>query len=387
MPRSPKSSDLVFVDHNPIKGSDTQLTADTLRRLSIVSTDSDYELIHFGEPHHVPQTEAQDAASDDDNASTASDNSHISITPAFYQHHISPYGRRYHGFQSACSYLLPNDPPEQDREDLLHLLSLNLTYGRHFLAPIGDSLNKILDLGCGTGKWTVEVADKFQFAKVVGVDLSPIQPVMSPENVEWWIDDVEDEEENFFETEGYDYDFVHARYLLPMVVDPAGIIRKCFDHLKPGGWIETQDFHPQIRSDDNSIPAKEMYPPGQLMDLANIAWAHAGTDYRVTPQIGEMMKEAGFVNVTSRQFKVPLGPWPRDERMKNLGNLLKAATEGLVPAIMATSGMRKCFDEDEIKELQEGCKKAMGDTNVHGYMWMYFWYGQKPEPEGQPVSV
>ncbi|CCC05061.1 unnamed protein product [Sordaria macrospora k-hell] len=292
MPRSPKSSDLVFVDHNPIKGSDTQLTADTLRRLSIVSTDSDYELIHFGEPHHVPQTEAQDAASDDDNASTASDNSHISIP-------------------------LPSTSTTSlhmaDREDLLHLLSLNLTYGRHFLAPIGDSLNKILDLGCGTGKWTVEVADKFQFAKVVGVDLSPIQPVMSPENVEWWIDDVEDEEENFFETEGYDYDFVHARYLLPMVVDPAGIIRKCFDHLKPGGWIETQDFHPQIRSDDNSIPAKEMYPPGQLMDLANIAWAHAGTDYRVTPQIGEMMKEAGFVNVTSRQFKVPLGPWPRDE--------------------------------------------------------------------------
>lgn len=49
------------------------------------------------------------------------------------------------------------------------------------------------------------------------------------------------------------------------------------------------------------------------MDLANIAWAQAGTDYRLTPQTGDMMIDAGFVNVTSRQFKVPLGEWPRDE--------------------------------------------------------------------------
>ncbi|KAK3402407.1 S-adenosyl-L-methionine-dependent methyltransferase [Sordaria brevicollis] len=310
MPRPSASTDMIIVDHNAMKNDDTQLTSNTLRRLSTVSADSDFELIHFGDHDYI---EPADVDSDDDNASTTSDNSHISLTPAFYNHHISPYGRRYHGFESARSYILPNDPAEHDREDLLHLLSTNLTWGRHFLAPIGDNLNKILDLGCGTGKWTVEVADKFPFAKVVGVDLSPIQPVMSPENVEWWVDDIEDEEENFFETEGKDYDFVHARFLMPMVVDAGMVVRRCFEHLKPGGWIETQDLHPQIKSDDNSIPAKEMYPPGQFFDLANIAWAQAGTDYRLTPQIGEMMLDAGFVNVTSRQFKVPLGGWPRDE--------------------------------------------------------------------------
>lgn len=73
--------------------------------------------------------------------------------------------------------------------------------------------------------------------------------------------------------------------------------------------------------------------------------------------------------------------------MKNLGNLLRAATEGLVPAIMATSSMRKCFVEKGVKELQEGCKKAMGDTKIHGYMWMYFWYAQKPLVEEEIVPV
>lgn len=66
---------------------------------------------------------------------------------------------------------------------------------------------------------------------------------------------------------------------------------------------------------------------------------------------------------------------------------MRAATEGLVPAIMATSSMRKCFDEEEVKELQDGCKKAMSDTKIHGYMWMYFWCGQKPLVEEQTVPI
>ncbi|EGO53906.1 hypothetical protein NEUTE1DRAFT_118004 [Neurospora tetrasperma FGSC 2508] len=36
-------------------------------------------------------------------------------------------------------------------------------------------------------------------------------------------------------------------------------------------------------SDDNSIPAKDTYPPAQFMDLAHIAWAQAGGDCRITP--------------------------------------------------------------------------------------------------------
>ena len=73
--------------------------------------------------------------------------------------------------------------------------------------------------------------------------------------------------------------------------------------------------------------------------------------------------------------------------MKNLGGILKAATEGLIPAIMATPAIRRCYNEDEIKELREGCKQSMGDANIHGYMTMYFWCGQKPLVEDEGVDV
>lgn len=47
------------------------------------------------------------------------------------------------------------------------------------LAPPNDPNSKakrVLDVGTGTGIWAIDYADEHPEAKVVGVDLSPIQP-------------------------------------------------------------------------------------------------------------------------------------------------------------------------------------------------------------------
>ncbi len=84
-------------------------------------------------------------------------------------------GRRYHAFREGA-YLVPNDDDEQDRMDLGHHLYRLLLRGDLHLAPIGDSPQRVLDLGTGTGIWAMEFADQFQSAEVLGTDLSPIQP-------------------------------------------------------------------------------------------------------------------------------------------------------------------------------------------------------------------
>lgn len=33
------------------------------------------------------------------------------------------------------------------------------------------------------------------------------------------------------------------------------------------------------------------------------------------------MRDAGFINITRRNFKLPIGPWPKDERLKEAGRL------------------------------------------------------------------
>lgn len=58
---------------------------------------------------------------------------------------------------------------------------------------------------------------------MTGVDLSPIQPHWIPPNVEFIVDDVEDEW-----VHDNDYDFVHFRFVNTLLKDNAGVFRKVF---------------------------------------------------------------------------------------------------------------------------------------------------------------
>lgn len=51
-------------------------------------------------------------------------------------------------------YGLPMDDQELDRMDLCHTKYYALLKQRRFLSPIGENPQRILDLGCGTGKST-----------------------------------------------------------------------------------------------------------------------------------------------------------------------------------------------------------------------------------------
>ena len=53
------------------------------------------------------------------------------------------------------------------------------------------------------------VGDEYPSAQILGVDLSPIQPVWVPPNVKFMVDDVESE---WLEPENF-YDLVHARHV------------------------------------------------------------------------------------------------------------------------------------------------------------------------------
>jgi hypothetical protein len=117
-------------------------------------------------------------------------------------------------------------------------------HGKLYLAPIGPNVQKIIDLGTGFGDWAVEgpsptclefllscaladaaavVGDAIPSAKVTGVDLSPIQPVWLPPNVEFIVDDIEDDW-----TDGCDYDYVHSRTVFGTIKDPPKVIDTAF---------------------------------------------------------------------------------------------------------------------------------------------------------------
>lgn len=137
--------------------------------------------------HHVPAAVStaqsllsSDVSATDDDHDVFSDMSSEtasltdSINSTNYQYRYQS-GRRYHGFEDAV-YLLPNDEREQERLENQHLAWIMAMGGKLHWAPIIPGVQSILDIATGTGNWAMDIADQYPSAKVVGTDLSPIQP-------------------------------------------------------------------------------------------------------------------------------------------------------------------------------------------------------------------
>ncbi|WDK22659.1 methyltransferase domain-containing protein [Colletotrichum graminicola] len=62
--------------------------------------------------------------------------------------------RRYHKYMEG-RYLMPNDEPEQEREDMKHAMCVNVMDGKLHCAPI-ENPQKVVDIGTGTGIWAID---------------------------------------------------------------------------------------------------------------------------------------------------------------------------------------------------------------------------------------
>ena len=111
---------------------------------------------------------------------------------------------------------------------------------RKILEQISDG-DSFLDLACGTGILTREIAEKFPSAKIVGIDITKRyldvakQNSNSFDNISFILDDAEK-----FKLDSK-FDCITGSYL-PKYCDPEILVKNCMTHLKPGGKIILHDF-------------------------------------------------------------------------------------------------------------------------------------------------
>lgn len=149
-------------------------------------------------------------------------------------------------------------------------------------------------------------------ASVIGTDLSPIQPSLVPPNLQFEVDDFELEWTYTKES----FDFIHARALYGSVSDHHSLYRQVLKHLKPGGWFEETEIGVVPYSDDDTVKGTALEHWGELSLAAGDGF---GKTLRIVDQTKTLMEAAGFVNVTYKKFKWPIGPWPKDPKLKKIG--------------------------------------------------------------------
>jgi SAM-dependent methyltransferase len=225
-------------------------------------------------------------------------------------------------------YLLPSDADEMKRLDFQHHILRILLKG-NTLVPL-DNPTSILDVGCGSSIWGVEMAQEFPAAQVIGLDLKQMVRPETPENYIFM-------QGNLLEGIPFPpnyFDFIHQRFLLygvPTLAWPS-VLQHLWHTLKPGGWIELiesggEPFRPGGRA------CMKMFE-----NILHIA-ATRNIDPRKMYNLGQLATNIGFTNVQTRNIEAPVGRWG-----------------GRVGTMMATDMLQG------IRAFKEPCIKLLGYT-------------------------
>ncbi|QDS75617.1 hypothetical protein FKW77_006625 [Venturia effusa] len=324
----------------------------------------------------VAESEGSDDSSDTDsalgfdNASFRSASVGSSVFDYKYEN-----GRRYHAYREG-TYILPNDETEQDRLDLHHHIFRLILRGALFRAPVNPKdVHRALDFGTGTGIWAIDFADDAPNAHVIGTDLSPIQPNFVPPNCNFYVDDVESD---WAFRDDEKFEFIHGRSMGGSIGNWAKLHQQAFEHLKPGGWFEMQEYEAFIanRDDPDMSRAPNIKKWIDLMIEASVIF---GKSVKIAKEQEQLMIDAGFMNVRDDVFTVPCGAWPKDKNLKELGwyqreNMCAAVESfsvGFLSRVMNWS-------MEEVQVLIAKTKQEFRDPKLHLYTYFHFTYGQKP---------
>jgi SAM-dependent methyltransferase len=150
--------------------------------------------------------------------------------------------------------------------------------GPIFRAPPSGNTRpqRVLDMGCGTGLWTIIFADEWPAGVGIGTDLSPIQPSWVPPNCKFYVDDIEGE---WTYPPAEHFDYIHGRTLLWSIAGWKELFSSAFNNLKPGGILEIQDHPPHPSSDDDGL--RHVPYLADWLKKMNDGWSKIGKPTRI----------------------------------------------------------------------------------------------------------
>jgi hypothetical protein len=188
---------------------------------------------------------------------------------------------------------------------------------RHRNLVYGHGRSYVPPLRCDTNPLTKKQPEH-EDAQVTGVDLSPIQPSFTPPNCKFEIDDV---------TSPWTYapssfDFINIRSLYGSISDWRALYAQIHTGLEKNGYLHQVEMSIQFKSDDGSLTPDHVL--SQWSDIFHEASKRFGKSFYEVWNLSTYIRDAGFVDVEERVYKVPVNSWPANPHMKELGrwNLL-----------------------------------------------------------------
>jgi SAM-dependent methyltransferase len=255
-----------------------------------------------------------------------------------------------------------------DRLDLQHHAFRLTLDGKLYRAPISSQVLDVLDVGCGTGIWSIEFADEHPSARVIGTDLSPIQPQQVPPNCEFLIDDCE--QEWIFHNR---FDYIHTRAMVAAVKNWSRFFEQAYANLKPGGYLECQELVFPIRCMDPGVTT-ENSPLLRWSSLFIEAAVKIGLDATGPRHFAPKLRDAGFVDVNLKTYKWPVGKWAKGAKFKLLGRFVYEDLLDWLPSSslrLFTTVLQWSREEVEVFLSECRAEAKRKDRHYYGEAYVY----------------
>ncbi|KAA8620669.1 hypothetical protein SMACR_12884 [Sordaria macrospora] len=320
----------------------------------------------------LPEEDVDDRASSlgSFNSTTAS------LSTSIYRYR-EVHGRTYHAEIGNAESWEPNDQRHVDAMEIVHHAILVHMGGKLYFSPLEQKkVQKVLDIATGAGLWAVDFADEFPNAEVIGTDVTPIQPSWVPPNVQFEIEDCNQQ----WTWPANTFDFINLRNLMGVVDDWNALYRNAYRVAKPGGYVECYTTSSRFLSDDGSV--KE----GSSLDQWGRVFREGGKKLGRTFSVYEedlqrkCMEAAGFVDIEFKDIQVPIGVWHPEKEEAERGLWWKLAIEAdLEGWINYMWNAVLGWSPDEAKAFARHLKRDLNNPKIHGYFMGRVAWGRKPE--------
>ncbi|KAI9314330.1 S-adenosyl-L-methionine-dependent methyltransferase [Dichotomocladium elegans] len=234
-------------------------------------------------------------------------------------------GRRF-ADSAEIAYILPSDQGEVER------LKINHELWNLFKSDIHEKLQqgiRVLDVGCGPGWWSRDMAALYPRSYFVGIDMADVFVTEdAPPNVCFKVMNAG----TGLDFEDASFDFVFQRFLVMglSVNQYKQSVREMRRVLKPGGAIEALEL---VNKYNNATSA-----------FAKIeSW------------MSRFLEEAGFIDIKDTNYDVPIGPWGGDP-----GVVFLAIQRLALPAVkFMVTQLTPTTKEEYDNTVQEAFEDAM----------------------------
>ncbi|KAI8289854.1 putative methyltransferase tdiE [Colletotrichum sp. SAR11_57] len=185
---------------------------------------------------------------------------------------------------------------------------------------------------------------------------------MVPQNCKFEIDDVE--------SAWYmdaPFDFIHVRYMACSLRDWPTFVGRVYDNLEPNGWAEFSDMSVLYACDDGTLTEEHALMRWDRLFMQ--ACDMLGREHSPGPKLEGWIRQAPFTNVRCHHFKIPLGPWPKDLHMKDLGwcNLIQTL-EGLDAFTLKLFRSVLGWTEEAVQDLLDEVRQELEKKTYHAYL-------------------